>query len=61
MNPNEIELERAEMMRLGDLAVEEAQKENLRKGIPNVYSMNGTLYFQLPDLSITTENPFKNF
>ena len=59
MTQNELEKERQEILRIGNLAVREAQEESLKMGVPNVYSKNGTLYFQLPDLSITTENPFK--
>ena len=38
--------------------MERAQEENRRLGIPNAYSRNGTLYFELLDGSITQENPF---
>ena len=58
MTDAEFAKEREEIMRVGNLAVREAQQENLRKGVPNVYSKNGTMYFQLPDMSITTEDPF---
>ncbi len=37
----------------------EAQKKSLANGIPNVYSKNGVLYFQLPDGTITMDDPFK--
>ena len=47
-----------ELLRIGNKAVQKAQQANLKKGIPNVYSKNGTIYYQLPDLSITTESPF---
>jgi len=52
--------ERAFVQKIGSEAVRKAQMENLKNGIPNVYSKNGTLYFQLPNLEITTENPFEN-
>ena len=42
---------------IGNRAVKKAQKENLEKGIPNVYCKDGVLYFQLPDGTITTEIP----
>lgn len=43
---------------IGNRAVKKAQKENLEKGIPNVYcTKEGVLYFQLPDGTITTEIP----
>ena len=38
--------------------MERAQEENRRLGIPNAYSRNGTLHFELPDGSITQEDPF---
>ena len=39
-------------------AVREAQRKSLKNGIPNVYSKNGVIYFQLPDGTITMENPY---
>ena len=47
------------IQKIGNRAVQKAQKENLKKGIPNVYSKNKVIYFQLPDGTITMENPFK--
>jgi hypothetical protein len=44
--------------RLGNRAVAKAIKENKEKGIPNVYSINGTLVYEMPDGTITTESPF---
>jgi hypothetical protein len=38
-------------------ATKKAQEDNLKKGIANVYSKNGHIYFQLPDGSITQEEP----
>ena len=46
-----------EATRLGNKAVALAQEENRRFGLPNVYSKDGTLYFQLPDGRITMELP----
>jgi hypothetical protein len=42
----------------GNRAVKRAQEENRKLGIPNVYSKNGKLYFELPNGEITTEDPF---
>lgn len=42
---------------LGNLAVREAQEENRKKGIPNVYSLNGKIVWQMPDGTITEKNP----
>ncbi|MEA3456533.1 MAG: hypothetical protein U9R26_08475 [Campylobacterota bacterium] len=44
---------------IGNDAVREAQRRNLESGIPNVYSKNGVLYYQLPDGTITMDNPFE--
>jgi len=35
------------------------QRKSLENGIPNVYSKNGVMYFQLPDGTITMDNPFE--
>ena len=48
------------IQQIGNDAVREAQKKNLANGIPNVYSKNGVQYFQLPDGTITMENPFES-
>ncbi len=40
-------------------AVHLAQRKSLENGIPNVYSKNDVMYFQLPDGTITMENPFE--
>ena len=48
---------RDDMLQIGNEAVRRAQKESLEKGIPNVYSKNGVIFYQLPDGHITTETP----
>ena len=48
----------AEINRIGNRAVHKAQEENRRLGIPNVYSINGTIFFQMPDGSIRTDYEF---
>jgi len=53
-NLNEDEMIQA----IGNNAVREAQKRSLENGVPNVYSKNGVLYYQLPDGTITMEDPF---
>lgn len=58
MTSDEFAKQREEIVRIGNLAVKQAQLENLKMGIPNVYSKNGKIYYQLPDLSITTDSPF---
>lgn len=47
----------AKLLAIANRAVREAQDENRRRGIPNVYEINGTLVWQMPDGSITTTNP----
>ena len=47
-----------ELKRIGTRSARKAQEENRRLGIPNAYSRNGTLYFELPDGTITQEDPF---
>jgi CMP-N-acetylneuraminic acid synthetase len=54
----EVLRETVELKRVGTQSAREAQAENRRLGIPNVYSQNGTLYFELPDGTITQEDPF---
>ena len=43
--------------RIGNRAIKKAQRENHRCGLPNVYSKNNRLYFELPDGTMTMENP----
>lgn len=45
--------------RIGNRAVKKAQEENRRKGLPNVYSRNGKVIFELPDGTITEHYDFK--
>jgi len=47
------------IQKIANKAVREAQKKSLQNGIPNVYSKDGVLYFQMPNGKITMENPFK--
>ena len=49
----------AEFERIGNEAVREAQEKNRKKGIPNVYCLNGKIIFELPNGEITTKNPFE--
>ena len=45
------------VLKIAASATKKAQKDNLEKGIANVYSKNGQIYFQLPDGSITEQEP----
>ena len=50
----------ARLLAIANRAVRRAQDENRRHGIPNVYSVNGTLLWQMPDGSITTVDPMRS-
>ena len=52
--------EAIEIQRIGNRAVRKAQEENRKLGIPNVYSHNGTIYYELPNGELTTNDPFKD-
>lgn len=39
----------AEFVRIGNRAVHEAQAENHRLGLPNIYSRNGRIIYEMPD------------
>ena len=46
-----------ELVRIANLAAHAAQEENRRRGIPNVYSINGVLYWELPDGTLSRTDP----
>jgi hypothetical protein len=48
-----------ELVRVGRRAVAKAQEENRRRGVPNVYSINGLLYYELPSGELTTSDPYE--
>jgi hypothetical protein len=47
-----------ELVRIGERGARAAQEENRRLGIPNVYSIDGVLYYELPNGELTREDPF---
>jgi hypothetical protein len=47
-----------EIDRIGTRGVQAAQEENRRLGIPNVYSINGVLYWELPDGTLSRTDPY---
>ena len=49
-----------ELLQIGNRAVNKAQEENRKRGIPNVYSYNGHIYYELPNGELTKEDPLKN-
>jgi hypothetical protein len=57
--PLEIYEKVQELVRIGNRGVRAAQEENRRLGIPNVYSINGMLYYELPNGELSREDPYK--
>jgi hypothetical protein len=47
-----------EIIRIGRRAVRKAQQENRRRGVPNVYSINGFLYYELPSGELSRTDPY---
>ena len=47
-----------ELLKLGNRAVKKAQENNRKKGIPNVYCINGKIIFELPNGELTTQYSF---
>lgn len=48
-----------ELIRLGGIAVEDAQNESRRLGVPNVYSINGRLYYETASGELSLEDPYR--
>lgn len=48
-----------ELIRIGNRAAHAAQEENRRLGIPNVYSINGVLYYELPNGELSRDDPYQ--
>ena len=47
-----------DLKRIGNQAIRKAQDENKTLGIPNAYSREGRLYYELPNGNITYKDPF---
>lgn len=47
-----------ELIRIGRAAVAKAQEESRRMGVPNVYSINGRIYYELPNGELSLEDPY---
>ena len=43
---------------IGNIAIKESKKQNKLKGVPLVYSIDGKIYYELNDNTITTKSPF---
>ena len=49
-----------ELLRIASSAVAKAQDDSRKQGVPNVYSINGQLYFELPSGKLSTADPYTN-
>ena len=47
-----------QLLRIGNVAVSKAQDESRRLGVPNVYSINGRLYYETPSGELSTTDPY---
>ena len=45
------------VLKIAAKATRDAQAENHKKGVANVYAKNGQIFFQLPDGTITQKEP----
>jgi len=54
LNPD-IYKQTLEFLRIANRAAKKAQEENRKKGIPNVYSFNGHIYYELPNGELTKD------
>jgi len=48
-----------EIESIGNQAIRRLQEENRKKGIPLVYSVDGKIYYELADGTVTTNSPFE--
>ena len=44
--------------RIGNRAVRKAQEESRRLGVPNVYEINGVIYYERPDGTLSTSDTY---
>lgn len=50
--------EALEIQRIGNRAVRLAQDESRRLGIPNVYCLNGPIFYELPSGELSLNDPY---
>ena len=50
----------AEVVRIGNRAVRQAQEENHRLGLPNIYSRNGVIIYEMPNGEIIVKEISEN-
>lgn len=48
-----------EFLRIARQAVLDAQEESRRLGVPNVYSINGRIYYELPNGELSLTDPWE--
>lgn len=48
-----------EFTRIGNIAVQKAQAESRRLGVPNVYFINGEPWYELPSGELSREDPWR--
>ncbi len=48
-----------EIIRIGRRAVRKAQEHSRKLGVPNVYSINGRLYYELPSGELSRTDPLE--
>jgi len=49
-----------EIIRIGNRAVRQAQEENHRLGLPNIYSRNGKIIYEMPNGEIVVKEISEN-
>ena len=49
-----------EIVRIGNAAVAKAQEESRRMGVPNVYAINGRIYYETPTGELSATDPYPN-
>jgi hypothetical protein len=49
-----------EIVRIGNQGVAKAQEKNRRLGVPNVYSINGRLYYETSTGELSATDPIGN-
>lgn len=47
-----------QLVRIGNAAVAKAQEESRRMGVPNVYSINGRIYYETPTGELSATDPY---
>lgn len=49
-----------QVVRIANAAVTKAQEESRRMGVPNVYSINGRIYYETPTGELSATDPYTN-